>query len=147
MNNKYLMLLAFVLIITNSACKKETTEPSTTPESPVVKPNEPAINKLDRPIALSATKGVWGTKIALSWVAMPLAKKYQVYKFDDVIQQYTLLKETQETTIDDAVSSALVKYFYKVKIYNSATVYSDFSDVDYGYTSGKTYNKYISFGS
>ncbi|PJJ84349.1 NHL repeat-containing protein [Mucilaginibacter auburnensis] len=139
---KNLKLIIVIILFTAYGCKKEASNNNTGN-----KPAEVPITKIDRPISVSATKGVWGTKVVISWVAIPLAKKYQVFKYDDAAKQYILFKETQETTVDDLVGNALVKYFYKVKVYNSTTEFSDFSDIDYGYTSGKTYNKYTSFGS
>ncbi|WP_348080239.1 6-bladed beta-propeller [Mucilaginibacter sp.] len=102
---------------------------------------------LDRPINLKATKGAFGTKIVLSWTAIPLAKNYQVYKFNDTEQQYKLLGSAADTTLTDNSVATLTKTFYKVKVFNSEKEYSLFSDIDYGYASGKNYTKAFSFGS
>ncbi|WP_175634857.1 NHL repeat-containing protein [Pedobacter ghigonis] len=103
---------------------------------------------VDRPINLKATKGVYGTRITVSWTPMPLAQKYQLYKFDDAIQKYTLLKELNDTTFDDiAISKSLTKNFYKVRTYNNPKSFSRFSDADFGYTSAFNYYKAFSFGS
>jgi len=135
------ILILWVCVITG--CKKDAASVSETPEKPV----EIKVTELDRPINVKATKGTWGTKVVISWTPMPLAKNYQVYKFDEVAQQYQLFKELADTTVDDLISKPLIKSFYKVKVYNSATAYSLFSDADYGYTSGQTYNKLLSFGA
>jgi len=103
---------------------------------------------LDRPINVKATKGIYGTKITISWTPMPLAQKYQLYKFDDVTQKYFLLKELTDTTYDDtAIGKALTKNFYRVRTYNTSTTFSRYSDADYGYTSGLNYYRALSFGS
>ncbi|WP_431293881.1 hypothetical protein [Pedobacter sp. P26] len=103
---------------------------------------------IDRPINLKATKGVYGSRITVSWTPMPLAQKYQLFKFNDVTQKYVLLKELTDTTFDDSViSKSLTKNFYKVRTYNSATSFSRFSDADFGYTSASSYYKALTFGS
>ncbi|MCZ4245189.1 NHL repeat-containing protein [Pedobacter punctiformis] len=103
---------------------------------------------IDRPINLRASKGIYGSKITISWTPMPLAQKYQLYKFNEISQKYILLKELSDTTFDDAaISKSLTKNFYKVRTANTATSFSRFSDADFGYTSGLTYYQALSFGS
>lgn len=103
---------------------------------------------VDRPINLKATKGSYGTRITISWTPMPLAQKYQLYKFNDVTQKYVLLKELADTTFDDtAIAKSLTKNFYKVRTYNNTKSFSRFSDADFGYTSAFNYYKSLSFGS
>ncbi|WP_231490994.1 NHL repeat-containing protein [Pedobacter sp. Leaf170] len=103
---------------------------------------------IDRPINFKATKGVYGSRITLSWTPMPLAQKYQIWKFNGSTQKYDLFKELADTTFDDAnISKALTKNFYKVRTFNSTSVYSRFSDADFGYTSGLNYYRASFFGS
>jgi len=138
---KMLYLIALCAIFVSTSCKKDalkevTTEPKTD------------IKELDRPVYLSATKGLYGNRIIVTWTPIPLAKTYRLYRFDEVSQSYTLTKETADTSfIDLDIKTPLNKVFYKLMVYNSATELSKFSDVEYGYTSGKNYSKYFSFGS
>jgi len=102
----------------------------------------------DRPIGLTASKGSFGSRIVVSWVALPKAKMYHLYRFDEETQEYAKLVETADTTFTDITAkSALKKVFYKLMVYNSKTEYSKFSDVAYGYTTGQSYSKAFSFGS
>ncbi|MGM9474779.1 hypothetical protein ACS5PU_00055 [Pedobacter sp. GSP4] len=103
---------------------------------------------VDRPINLKASKGIYGSRITISWTPMPLAQKYQLYKFNDATQKYVLLKELADTTFDDVtIAKSLTKNFYKVRTYNSTSSFSRFSDADFGYTSAFNYYKALSFGS
>ncbi|UKT63147.1 NHL repeat-containing protein [Pedobacter mucosus] len=103
---------------------------------------------IDRPINLKATKGFYGTKITVTWTPMPLAQKYQLWRFDNITQKYALLKELADTTFDDtSIAKSLTKNFYKVRTFNNTASYSRFSDADFGYTSGLNYYKALSFGS
>lgn len=103
---------------------------------------------VDRPINLKASKGVYGTRITISWTPMPLAQKYQLFKFNDATQKYVLLKELADTTFDDtAIAKSLTKNFYKVRTYNNTKSFSRFSDADFGYTSGLNYYRALSFGT
>ncbi|WP_342647484.1 NHL repeat-containing protein [Mucilaginibacter sp. CSA2-8R] len=139
-----LVIFSAVLLLF-SACKKES---SVSSKADTVSKTTPVkITEIDRPIYVKATKGDFGSQIVVKWAPMPLAKKYQLYKFNEADQQYKLLKETPDTTYTDILGKPLVKNYYKVKIYNSSTEYSQFSDVDYGYTSGQTYSKFGVFGS
>ncbi|WP_039866324.1 NHL repeat-containing protein [Pedobacter sp. BAL39] len=142
------VLTAMLLIFCFSRCEK-TEDPNVDPVEEVVPDTLPTpITDLDRPIGLTVSKGKYGNRIIISWTAIPLAKNYKLFKFDGVKDEYVLLKETADTTFTDLASTfPLEKVFYKVMVYNSATAYSRFSDVDYGYTTGKTYSKAFHFGS
>jgi len=103
---------------------------------------------VDRPINLKASKGIYGTRITVSWTPMPAAQKYQLFKFNDVTQKYVLLKELADTTFDDSViGKSLTKNFYKVRTYNGVNAFSRFSDADFGYTSASNYYKALTFGT
>lgn len=130
-----------------SSCEKETDKE---PEPKIIRDTVKVIDTLDvdRPINLKASKGIYGTKISVSWTPMPLAQKYELYKFNDATSKYVLLKELVDTAFDDFnIDKSLTKVFYKVRTYNSPGSYSRFSDADFGYTSGLNYYKALSFGS
>lgn len=148
------LYLPFIIcsIIFFTGCKKETdtiTVTKTDTIKTIVTVHDTVkTSLLDRPIGLTATKGVYGNKIIISWIRTPQAKNFQLFKFDDVTQRYDLLKETTDTSYTDvSITKPLVKVFYKVMVHNSATEISTFSDVDYGYISGTTYDKVFSFGT
>lgn len=102
---------------------------------------------LDRPINVKATKGTYGNRIIVTWTPMPTAKTYQLFKFNNSTGAYEMIKSGADTTYTDlSVVEAYKKVFYKVKIVNSVTEVSDYSDVDYGYTSGANFSSYFSFG-
>ncbi|WP_207536410.1 NHL repeat-containing protein [Desertivirga arenae] len=103
--------------------------------------------RLDRPINVTATKGSYGNRIIISWTPMPLAKNYQLFKFNSLKEQYEMISEGSDTTFTDVSSfNAYEKVFYKVRVVNSSTAYSEFSDVNFGYTSGLKYSLYLYFG-
>lgn len=105
------------------------------------------ITKLDRPINLKASQGDFGNRIIVTWTPMPNAKNYQLFKFNDNTGNYDMVKEGIDTTFTDlSAFEPYKKAFYKVKIVNSPNVFSSFSDVNYGYTSGQNFSKYLSFG-
>lgn len=138
------LLCAFCLL---SSCEKEVIK-ETDPK--IVRDTVRIIDTLDvdRPINLKASKGLYGSKISVSWTPMPLAQKYQLYKFNDATNKYVLLKELADTAFDDlAIDKSLTKVFYKVRTYNAPGSYSRFSDADFGYTSGLNYYKALSFGT
>jgi len=106
------------------------------------------IAMLDRPIELKVSKGSFGNKIVLTWMAMPLAKNYQIFRFDEKSNAYVKVGEGAQNEFSDFTSfEPYKKVFYKVRVMNAATIFSNFSDVDYGYASGKNYTKILSFGS
>jgi len=140
MNKTLSSFLAVTLIILFSAACKKTSE---SPQEPIKE-----VIELDRPINLTATKGSFGTRIILTWTPIPKAKTYQLFKFDDLAQEYLLLKETIDTSFTDlTIPVPLKKVFYKVKVQNNDSEYSKFSDIQYGYTSGRNYSKFFHFGT
>ncbi|TCD03431.1 NHL repeat-containing protein [Pedobacter psychroterrae] len=142
--NMAILSLGFCLF---SSCEKET---GNEPEPKIIRDTVKVTDTLDidRPINLKASKGIYGTKISVSWTPMPLAQKYELYKFNDASSKYVLLKELVDTAFDDfTIDNSLTKVFYKVRTYNNPGSYSRFSDADFGYTSGLNYYKDLSFGS
>lgn len=106
------------------------------------------ITTVDRPINVKASKGSFGNRIIISWTPMPTAKNYQLFRFNYTSGQYDMIKQGTDTTYTDlSAFEAYTKQFYKVKIVNSSSEFSDFSDVDYGYTSGLNFSPYFSFGT
>lgn len=101
--------------------------------------------KLDRPINFKVSKGNYG-HLVISWTPMPLATNYQLYRLNQSKGQYEMINESADTTFTDPANfEANMRIFYKVKIVNSSNAFSDFSDVDYGFTLGIPYEKYFSF--
>ena len=137
----------FFCLISFTSCEKEI---QTETETKIIRDTVKIIDTLDldRPLNFKASKGVFGTKINLSWTPMPLAQKYQIFKFNQATEKYVLLKELSDTTFDDnLIAKPLIKNFYKVRTYNGSNSFSRFSDADFGYTSGLNYYKHLSFGS
>lgn len=98
--------------------------------------------KLDRPINFSASKGDFGNRIVLSWERMPGVNYYRIARFNDISGGYENIIGTSDTFAIDSSGGllALTKTYYKVMSYNSENEYSDFSDMDFGYITGSTYD-------
>lgn len=104
--------------------------------------------QIDRPVQFTVSKGVYGNKILLSWVKMPMAQNYQIYKYDQIIGNYKLFTTTNDTVYEDKTTTTpYSKVFYKIRVFNSDSVYSNFTDVVYGYINGKLYDLISNFGS
>lgn len=102
---------------------------------------------LDRPIEVIASKGDFGKQITVIWVNMPQATNYQLYRFNTVKNDYELIYEGNSNEfVDKSTVVPYAKVYYKVRIYNNPKTYSPFSDVVYGYLSGKNYSQYLFFG-
>ncbi|WP_442589219.1 hypothetical protein ACSBL2_24690 [Pedobacter sp. AW31-3R] len=134
-HSKIVVLSLFVMsLFMIISCKKSNEEPKQE-------------TKVDRPINLAATKGAFGQRIVVTWTPLPTAKNYQLFRYDESSDKYNLIAEGADTLYTDlTVFEPYKKVFYKVKVVNSTTEFSDFSDVNYGYTSGRTFSKYFSFG-
>ena len=142
-----LAVLCLIYILCFSSCEKEI---ETVTETKTIRDTIRITDTLDvdRPLNLKATKGNYGSRINISWTPMPLAQKYQLWKFDNITQKYFLLKELADTTFDDtSIAKSLTKNFYKVRTFNTGSSYSRFSDADFGYTTGLNYYRATSFGS
>ncbi|MFL1896848.1 Ig-like domain-containing protein [Aquimarina sp. 2-A2] len=99
------------------------------------------------PTNLIASQGDFNNKISLSWASVPDAKKYQVYKISNLTGEYEVIGETSKNTFEDTnITNSLTQYFYKVRVYNSETEFSEFSEEIYGYTHSQPYNILYSFG-
>jgi hypothetical protein len=103
--------------------------------------------ELDRPIDLSVSKGEFNNKIALAWSHVPGALNYEVYRKLPSESDYHKIGSTAENSLTDTdIPEPLVQIFYKVRVYNTEFAYSEFTDVDYGYTTIEKYNLIRSFG-
>ncbi|MEQ9167692.1 MAG: hypothetical protein RLO12_15645, partial [Fulvivirga sp.] len=103
---------------------------------------------LDRPINFKATKGDFGKKIELNWTAVPGVSSYKVLRFSDEIDDYEELAiVTKNTYSDESDRVPYNEQYYKVQSYNSNYSFSEFSDIDYGYTSGRNYDLVLEFGA
>lgn len=102
---------------------------------------------LDRPIEVKVSKGDFGKKVVVSWIPVPMATNYQIFKFDEKVGEYTMVGQGPDTAfVDLSINEAYKKVFYKVKVVNSINVFSKFSDINYGYASGKNFTRYLTFG-
>jgi hypothetical protein len=102
---------------------------------------------LQKPLEFRASKGEFGQKITMSWNTVPGASSYEVYKMDDSTKEFDKIGITNGTAYtDENVKTPLKQYFYKVRAYNSAKEYGEFSGYDYGYSNGNPYDLVISFG-
>lgn len=100
-----------------------------------------------KPLEFVASKGQFGNKIMLKWNDSPGATSYQVFKQNNSSKEYIMLATVNENSFEDlTIETPLTQYFYKVRAYNSSTVYGDFSEYDYGYSNGKPYDLIRSFG-
>ncbi len=113
--------------------------------------NEIEINiakpSLEKPIGLTASKGTFGAKIALTWNPSPNASNYEVYKLDNLTGKYSIIGTAADNAyVDTNVEKTLTQYFYRIRAFNSETIFSGYSEVDFGYTSGKPYDLIRSFG-
>jgi len=107
----------------------------------IVKPTIP------RPLNFLVSKGKFGNKITLSWNNSPGATSYQIFKQNNASKDYIKLATVDKNSFEDLnIETPLIQYFYKVRAYNSETVFGDFSEYDYGYSNGKPYDLVRSFG-
>lgn len=107
-----------------------------------------AKSSMDAPLNLIASKGDYGNKINIGWNPVPNAQNYKVFKLSDVTNEYEFIGETSNNNFEDNnISLASTQYFYKVMVSNSQTEFSEFSNIDYGYTNGDNYDVLLTFGS
>lgn len=132
--------MAILPVTLVTSCKKEIADVEKL--QPEIK-----IDTLDRPIEVKASKGSFGKKVVISWIPIPLATNYQIFRFDEKVGKYSMIGQGPDTSFVDLFpNEAYKKTFYKVKVVNSENAFSNFSDIDYGYASGKNFTKYLSFG-
>jgi len=108
---------------------------------------DPSGANLDRPTNLTASQGRFNTQIVVSWTSTIAAKNYQLFRFNDIKGDYEKIYEGADTLYTDtATFTPYQNVFYKVKVSNSFSSFSNFSDVAIGFTSGSKYNRYLFFG-
>lgn len=102
---------------------------------------------LQKPLEFKASKGQFGSKITMNWNAVPGANSYEVYKMDESTKEFNKIGVVDGITFtDENVETPLKQFFYRVRSYNSAKEYSEFSESDYGYSNGNPYDLVTSFG-
>jgi hypothetical protein len=89
---------------------------------------------LKTPTNLSISKGDFPYKILIKWDSMAFARHYQIFRYDKSLLEYKLLKQTDSTIFYDFDFPLTEKQFYKVRIFNSESSFSDFSENEYGFT-------------
>lgn len=131
MKTIFRILLFATLILPVSSCEED----------------ERAKPTLATPLDFKASKGEFEATIQLEWQPTLNATNYELYKSDSPTGTYTKIGHATEAKFEDnAIGQPLTQFFYKVKAVNSATVFSDFSESDYGYASGKPEYAIRSFG-
>jgi len=147
MKTRSCLFIPAVILLLLSSCDKSSDIEKETVTDTIKVYDTIRTDEVDRPVHLMASKGSFGNRISISWTPMPNAKLYQLYKFNETTKNYALLAETADTIYTDlSAHKAFTKAYYKVMVRNSASQYSRFSDVDYGYTSGQNYSRSHSFG-
>lgn len=106
--------------------------------------------KLDVPLELKVSQGEFGNRLHVTWVEVPLVRKYQVFRFDTASDSYQLIGESENSEFYDSNISEYSPYekiFYKIRSFNSESEFSDFTPVSYGYFTGLNYKLDFEFGS
>lgn len=102
---------------------------------------------LDRPVNLTASKGTFKDKILVEWTPIPGAENYEVYRTTLAGKEYLKVSEGPSSSFtDENISAPMTDFYYKVRVFNSESAYSEFSDVDFGYSNGENYQLIRSFG-
>lgn len=97
---------------------------------------------LEKTIQFSASKGGYWNSILLEWISTPQANSYEIYRLDSGSNEFQLIgrsRTNQFVDTFDALSNPQTNIFYKVRAFNSKTEFGAFSDLDYGYYTGKSY--------
>lgn len=104
---------------------------------------------MEKPIEFSASKGEFWNAISLSWKPVPNANSYEIYRLDDNTQEFILISTVITNEYTDLFSdrqNPLTDIFYKIRAFNSEIEFGHFSELDYGYYTGRTYDVILSFG-
>ncbi|MDO6435772.1 Ig-like domain-containing protein [Cyclobacterium sp. 1_MG-2023] len=103
---------------------------------------------MNTPFHLQASKGEFGGKIVLNWFKDNQAKNNQVFRLNETSDQYELIGETEDNYfVDTTISTAMTNYYYKVRVYNSKSAFSELSSKVYGFTNEDLYDVMTTFGS
>ncbi len=133
MKNSVLVIVSTFLVTFIVSCQKETD----------------LFPVLERTIELNASKGDHWNAIQLTWKPVPKADAYQVYRLELVTEEFVHVGTSSTTQYLDefeTLENALTDVFYKVRAFNSNTEFGPFSDMDYGYYTGRTYDVILAFG-
>lgn len=91
---------------------------------------------IDQPLDFIVSKGEYVDRIVLQWDIPPLAERFQVFRTDTITEDYRNIAEVVGSSFADTVDlSAGKQYFYKIRVYNSAEEFSEFTNYDKGYVS------------
>lgn len=104
---------------------------------------------LDKPIEFIASKGDHWNSISLTWQPVPQATSYEVYRIDLNTEEFSLVGTTTSTQYSDEfpeIENPLTDIFYKIRAFNSNVEFGGFSELDYGYYTGRSYDAILSFG-
>ncbi len=104
---------------------------------------------LEKPIEFSASKGDYWNSILLKWQPVPQASSYEIYKLDPVSEEFHLIGTSSSNEFLDQfqeLEDPLTDIFYKIRAFNSNIEFGDYSDLDYGYYTGRSYDMILSFG-
>ena len=102
---------------------------------------------MDKPLEFSASKGDSWNSIFLSWKPLPNAISYEIYRFDLNTDEFILIDSVSSieyTDIFPDIENPLTDIYYKVRAFNSEIEFGPFSDIDYGYYTGRSYDEILS---
>lgn len=117
MKREFFIILLFFIFV---SCKKD----------------EEYTPTLDRPTNFNATKGDFVEKIILNWTSSPQANNYEVFRFDSIKNDYLKIGECSNNSYtDSSINKVKYHFYYKVRVFNSKSKFSNYSDIDYGYIS------------
>jgi len=92
-------------------------------------------SNLSVPNNIICSKGIYVEKIEIAWDISPEAENYEVFKYSSESDQYIKIGETVSNLYNDyEISQAENNLYYKVRIFNSESEYSELSNYDYGFT-------------
>lgn len=104
---------------------------------------------MEKVIELEASKGDYWNSILLTWKPVPQANVYEVYRLNANTEEFVLIGTSTEIEYMDefeTLDHPLTDVFYKVRAFNSNTEFGAFSDMAYGYYTGRTYDVILDFG-
>lgn len=85
------------------------------------------------PLGVTASDGTSSTRITITWVTVPGAVSYRVYRDTSPTGPFTTSFESVSvTTFDDTTAVAGTTYYYRVAAYSTAEGDSDYSSIDAG---------------
>ncbi len=85
------------------------------------------------PTGVAASDGTYIDKIRITWNNVSGAEKYYIYCSTISNGSYNEIGNTTSNNYDDNNASMNILYYYKIRAYNSASGYSEYSEIDSGY--------------